>query len=58
MIDKDRIEGSAQQAKGKVKGAVGNLTGDSKLKSEGQADQLKRKVKNAIGSVKDALRGN
>ena len=35
---------------------VGNLTGDSKLKSEGQADQLKRKVKNAIGSVKDASR--
>jgi uncharacterized protein YjbJ (UPF0337 family) len=41
-----------------VKEVVGNLTGDSKLKSEGHADQLKRKVKNAIGSVKDALRGN
>jgi uncharacterized protein YjbJ (UPF0337 family) len=57
MVDKDRIKGSAEQAKGKVKEVVGKLTGDSKLKSEGQADQLKGKIQNAIGGVKDALRG-
>jgi uncharacterized protein YjbJ (UPF0337 family) len=57
MVDKDRIEGSAEQAKGKVKEVAGKLIGDSKLKSEGQADQLKGKVQNAIGGVKDALRG-
>ena len=57
MVDKDRIKGSAEQAKGKVKELAGKLTGDSKLKSEGKADQLKGKVQNAVGGVKDALRG-
>ena len=57
MVDKDRIKGSAEQAKGKVKELAGKLTGDNKLKSEGKADQFKGKVKNAVGGVKDALRG-
>jgi len=57
MVDRDRIKGSAEQAKGKVKEVAGKLTGDSKLKSEGQADQLKGQVRNAVGGVKDALRG-
>jgi uncharacterized protein YjbJ (UPF0337 family) len=56
-MDKDRIEGSAQQAKGKVKEVAGKALGDSKLESEGQADQVKGKVQNAIGGLKDALRG-
>lgn len=55
-MDKDRIEGSAQQAKGKVKEVAGKALGDSKLESEGQADQVKGKVQNAIGGLKDALR--
>ena len=57
MVDKDRIKGSAEKAKGKVKELAGKLTGDSKLKSEGKADQLKGKVQSAVGGVKDALRG-
>ena len=57
MVDKDRIKGSAEQAKGKVKEVVGKVTGDSKLEGEGKVDQLKGKVRNAVGGVKDALRG-
>jgi len=57
MIDKDRIKGSAEQAKGKVKELAGKISGDSKLESEGKADQFKGKVRNAVGGVKDALRG-
>lgn len=57
MVDKDRIKGSAEQAKGKVKDVVGKATGDSKLEGEGKADQLKGKVQDAVGEVKDALRG-
>ena len=34
MVDKDRIQGSAEQAKGKVKEVVGKVTGDSKLESK------------------------
>jgi uncharacterized protein YjbJ (UPF0337 family) len=39
MVDKDRIQGSAEQARGKVKEVVGKVTGDSKLEGEGKADQ-------------------
>ena len=57
MVDKDRIRGSAEQAKGKVKEVVGKVTGDRKLEDEGKADQFKGKVQNAVGGLKDTLRG-
>lgn len=57
MVDKDRIKGSAEQAKGKIKEIAGKVTGDSKLRSEGKTDQVKGKIQNAVGGVKDALRG-
>jgi uncharacterized protein YjbJ (UPF0337 family) len=56
MVDKDRIKGSAEQAKGKVKEWTGKAVGDKKLETEGQADQVKGKVQNAVGGLKDALR--
>ena len=56
-MDKDRIEGSAEQAKGKVKEVAGKVTGDAKLEGEGKADQVKGKVQNAVGGLKDTLRG-
>ncbi|MEX1209742.1 MAG: CsbD family protein [Candidatus Nanopelagicales bacterium] len=50
---------NADQAKGKIKEAVGDLTDDDKLKSEGQADQLvgdaKETVKNVADKVDDVL---
>jgi len=57
MVDKDRVEGSWEQAKGKVKEVTGKVTGDSKTEAEGQADQVKGKVKNTVGGVKDAVKG-
>ena len=56
-MDKDRIEGAVEQAKGKVKEVAGKVTGDSKLQSEGKADQIAGKVQNTIGGIKDTLRG-
>lgn len=56
-MDKDRIKGSAEQAKGKVKEVAGKLTGDAKLEAEGKADKAKGKVRNAVGGLKDTLRG-
>ena len=35
-MDKDRIKGSATQAKGKVKEVAGKVLGDSKLRVRGQ----------------------
>jgi uncharacterized protein YjbJ (UPF0337 family) len=55
-MDKDRIKGAADQAKGAVKDAVGKATGDTKLQSEGKADKLKGKVESAVGDAKDAVR--
>jgi uncharacterized protein YjbJ (UPF0337 family) len=34
MINKDRIKGSAEQAKGKVKEWAGKVTGDKKTETE------------------------
>lgn len=55
-MDKDRIEGSAKQAKGALKEAAGKITGDAKLKADGASDKVAGKVQNAVGGAKDALR--
>jgi uncharacterized protein YjbJ (UPF0337 family) len=56
-MDKDRIEGSAEQAKGAVKEAAGKILGDKKLETEGKTDKAGGKVQDAIGRLKDAVRG-
>jgi uncharacterized protein YjbJ (UPF0337 family) len=56
-MDKDRIEGSAVQAKGAVKEAAGKALGDKKLETEGKTDKVAGKVQNAVGGLKDSLRG-
>jgi uncharacterized protein YjbJ (UPF0337 family) len=56
-MDKDRIKGSAEQAKGAVKEAVGKVLGDKKLETEGKTDKFAGKVQNAVGGMKDAARG-
>ena len=38
-MDKDRIEGTAHQAKGAIKEAAGKITGDSKTEAEGAAEK-------------------
>jgi uncharacterized protein YjbJ (UPF0337 family) len=55
-MDNDRIQGSANQAKGAVKEAAGKAIGDAKLQAEGKADKAAGKVQNAIGGMKDAAR--
>lgn len=56
IMDRDRIEGSAKQVKGKIKDAAGKLTGDAKLQADGQADKTEGKVQNAVGGFKDKVR--
>jgi uncharacterized protein YjbJ (UPF0337 family) len=50
-MDKDRIKGSAQQAKGAIKEVAGKVTGDTKLEAEGKADKVAGKVQNAVGGL-------
>jgi len=56
VMDKDRIEGAMDKAKGTVKKAVGDITGDEKMKAEGEMDKAKGTAKSTAGSVKDAIR--
>jgi uncharacterized protein YjbJ (UPF0337 family) len=56
-MDKDRIKGTAHQAKGAIKETVGKVTGDAKLKSEGKSEKVAGKVQNAVGGLKDTMRG-
>ncbi len=53
MTDKNVDKGQ-----GRVKEAVGSLTGDRSLKNEGRADQAKAKVKDTVDKVADTLTGN
>lgn len=55
-MDKDRIAGSAKEAKGAAKEAIGKVTGDAKLRADGKTDKAEGKVQNVIGGVKDAVR--
>ena len=55
-MDKDRINGAADQTKGAVKETVGKAIGDTKLQTEGMGDKLKGKVESAVGGAKDAVR--
>jgi uncharacterized protein YjbJ (UPF0337 family) len=54
--------GGLDEAKGKVKQAAGDLTGDKDLEREGKVDEAAGTVKDKIGDAadkaKEALRGN
>ena len=49
---------SIDKAIGRVKEAVGALTGNKRLKDEGRVDQAKGSVKNAVDNVADAVTGS
>ena len=55
-MNKDRIQGSAEQAKGNLKEVAGKATGDAKLEGEGKAQKTAGKVQNTVGGMKDALK--
>jgi uncharacterized protein YjbJ (UPF0337 family) len=44
------------KTKGKIKQAMGSLTGDEKLKQEGENDELKGQLKGAVKDVKHAAK--
>ena len=56
-MDKDCINGAANQAKGAIKETAGKMTGDTKLQTEGVLDKDKGKIESAVGGAKDTLRG-
>jgi uncharacterized protein YjbJ (UPF0337 family) len=58
FMDKDRIEGALEKAKGTLKDLAGKVTGDTKLEAEGKTQKAAGTVQNTVGGVKDTLRGD
>ena len=56
-MDKDRLKGAAEQAKGSIKEVAGKVTGDTKLETEGKADKAAERFRVRVGGIKDTLRG-
>jgi uncharacterized protein YjbJ (UPF0337 family) len=49
-------DGTVDNAKGKVKEAAGDLTGDQSLKNEGKVDKATGSVKDAVGGAGQKLK--
>ena len=51
-MNRDELEGKAEQAKGKVKKAVGDLTDNERLHNEGAADEAAGDVQEGFGRAR------
>jgi len=51
------LSNKAEQAKGKVKQAVGDLTEDDELRREGKVDDASGSAKEKVGDLKDKAEG-
>ena len=47
---------NTDEAKGRIKEATGNVTGDKDLQNEGKLDQAEGKVKSGVDSLADKAR--
>jgi uncharacterized protein YjbJ (UPF0337 family) len=54
-MNKDEIKGVAQNIKGRVKEAIGNLTGDKKAEASGAAERAKGAAEKKVGEIKKEL---
>jgi len=49
-------DGDKDEAKGRVKEAAGDLTGDDSLKNEGKVDRASGSVKDKVGAAADKVK--
>jgi uncharacterized protein YjbJ (UPF0337 family) len=54
MGNDQELQGDWDQAKGKVKEEVGDVTNNEKMEYEGKIDQAKGKVEEGVGQARDA----
>ena len=52
----DKIKGAANEALGKAKQGLGDVTNNDKLKTEGAAQELKGKAQGTVGDAKSAVK--
>lgn len=55
-INKDQIKGKANQVKGKIKEAAGDLVGNEKLEAEGKIQKNLGKTQAKYGDIKDDVK--
>ena len=55
-MNKDQVEGRAEQLKGAIKETAGKVVGNEKLKAEGTADKVVGKVQADVGDAKEAIK--
>ncbi len=55
--ERDKVEGSKQDLKGRVKESAGALTGNERLKAQGEKDQLAGTARRKKGNLKDRIKG-
>lgn len=51
------MDGKLDETKGRIKKAVGELTGNQKLKNEGTIDKVAGKIKQGVDKVKEKIEG-
>ena len=51
------MSGEMDQAKGRVKEAVGDVTDNDRLKAEGKQDRLAGEIKEKVGEAKEKVEG-
>ncbi len=54
-MDGDEVR-NTDDAKGRIKEAAGNITGDGELKKEGKVDQASGKAKSGVDKVTDKVK--
>jgi len=52
------VSGEKDEAKGRVKQAVGDLTDDKDMKREGKGDEVAGKAKQAVDDIRDKFKKN
>jgi uncharacterized protein YjbJ (UPF0337 family) len=56
MMDKQRMEGGLDKAKGTIKEKAGQMTGDRDMEAEGKMDKAEGHIRSGIGKAKDAVK--
>ncbi|SDS78060.1 CsbD family protein [Pseudomonas fuscovaginae UPB0736] len=52
----DKIKGTANEAVGNIKQAIGKATDNDRLRAEGKAQELKGEAQKAKGNVKETIK--
>ena len=56
VMNKDQVQGRAEQVKGDIKEAAGKMVGNQKLQGEGLVDQAKGKAQAGYGDAKEQVK--